>query len=132
MRAPNPAANPKSTSTGAPPSTVVAAHTYLVAVHAFADEQGVRLGGRRKRPRLALSAAPVDIGPAMREQRGQALGLRLGGRKVDAGPLVRTAEGGRFAKRRFNPFFRGNLQSDGKQYADPATPHTYAPWPPTL
>lgn len=46
--------------------------------------------------------------------------------------LVRTTEGWRFAKRRFNPFFRGNLQSDGKQYADPAAPHTYAPWPPAL
>ena len=46
--------------------------------------------------------------------------------------LVRTADGWRFAKRRFNPFFRGNLQSDGKQYADPANPHTYAPWPPVM
>lgn len=46
--------------------------------------------------------------------------------------LVRTPEGWRFARRRFNPFFRGNLQSDGKQYADPAAPHLYAPWPPPL
>ena len=46
--------------------------------------------------------------------------------------LVRTAAGWRFARRRFNPFFRGNLQSDGKQYANPAAPHTYAPWPPSL
>jgi ketosteroid isomerase-like protein len=46
--------------------------------------------------------------------------------------LVRTADGWRFARRRFNPFFRGNLQSDGKKYADPAAPHTYAPWPPAL
>jgi ketosteroid isomerase-like protein len=43
--------------------------------------------------------------------------------------LVRTADGWRFAKRRFNPFYRGNLQSEGKQYDDPAAPHTYAPWP---
>lgn len=46
--------------------------------------------------------------------------------------LVRTTTGWRFARRRFNPFFRGNLQSDGKQYADPAAPHRYAPWPPRL
>lgn len=46
--------------------------------------------------------------------------------------LVRTAAGWRFQRRRFNPFFRGTLQSDGKQYADPAAPHTYAPWPPAL
>jgi uncharacterized protein (TIGR02246 family) len=46
--------------------------------------------------------------------------------------LVRTADGWRFAKRRFNPFYSGNLQSDGKQYADPAAPHRYAPWPPAF
>jgi ketosteroid isomerase-like protein len=46
--------------------------------------------------------------------------------------LVRTADGWRFAKRRFNPFYRGDLQSDGKQFADPAAPHTYATWPPAL
>ena len=46
--------------------------------------------------------------------------------------LVRTADGWRFARRRFNPFYRGYLQSDGKQYADPAAPHNYMPWPPAL
>ena len=46
--------------------------------------------------------------------------------------LIRTADGWRFARRRFNPFYRGNLQAGGKQYADPANPHTYAPWPPAL
>lgn len=43
--------------------------------------------------------------------------------------LVRTPAGWRFSKRRFNPFFRGAIQSDGKLYDQPTAPHIYSPWP---
>jgi ketosteroid isomerase-like protein len=46
--------------------------------------------------------------------------------------LVRTAEGWRFARRRFNPFFSGTLQSDGTPFSPSASPHRYAPFPPAL
>jgi uncharacterized protein (TIGR02246 family) len=46
--------------------------------------------------------------------------------------LVRTPEGWRFTRRRFNPFFSGTLQSDGTPYSPSATPHLYAPYPPAL
>jgi ketosteroid isomerase-like protein len=46
--------------------------------------------------------------------------------------LVRTPEGWRFTRRRFNPFFSGTLQSDGTPFSPSATPHRYAPFPPAL
>jgi ketosteroid isomerase-like protein len=46
--------------------------------------------------------------------------------------LLRTSEGWRFARRRFNPFFSGTLQSDGTPFAPSATPHGYLPYPPAL
>jgi ketosteroid isomerase-like protein len=46
--------------------------------------------------------------------------------------LVRTADGWRFARRRFNPFFSGTLQSDGTPFSPSATPHLFAPFPPAL
>jgi ketosteroid isomerase-like protein len=46
--------------------------------------------------------------------------------------LVRTAEGWRFTRRRFNPFFSGTLQSDGTAFPPSASPHRYAPFPPAL
>jgi ketosteroid isomerase-like protein len=46
--------------------------------------------------------------------------------------LVRTSEGWRFARRRFNPFFSGTLRSEGTPFAPSLTPHLYAPYPPTL
>lgn len=44
--------------------------------------------------------------------------------------LVRTSEGWRFTRRRFNPFFSGTLQSDGTAFPPPSTPHSYTPFPP--
>lgn len=46
--------------------------------------------------------------------------------------LVRTPDGWRFTKRRFNPFFSGSLQSEGTPFAPSETPHLYAPYPPAL
>lgn len=46
--------------------------------------------------------------------------------------LVRTSEGWRFTRRRFNPFFSGTLQSDGTPFSPSATPHRYAHFPPAL
>ena len=46
--------------------------------------------------------------------------------------LVRLAEGWRFSRRRFNPFFSGTLQSDGTPFESPSSPHRFTPYPPTL
>jgi hypothetical protein len=46
--------------------------------------------------------------------------------------LVRTADGWRFKRRRFSPFFSGTLQSEGTAFDPSATPHIYAPYPPAL
>jgi ketosteroid isomerase-like protein len=46
--------------------------------------------------------------------------------------LVRTPEGWRFKRRRFSPFFSGNLQSDGTSFDPSAAPLLYAPYPPAL
>jgi uncharacterized protein (TIGR02246 family) len=46
--------------------------------------------------------------------------------------LVRTNDGWRFTRRRFNPFFSGTLQSDGTPFAPSETPHLYAPFPPAF
>jgi uncharacterized protein (TIGR02246 family) len=44
--------------------------------------------------------------------------------------LVRTAEGWRFARRRFHAFYRGFVPVQGKGYALPGTfGNDYAPWP---
>lgn len=42
---------------------------------------------------------------------------------------VRTAEGWRFKRRRFHPFFRGSVPATGRQYDTPAFAHSFAPWP---
>ncbi|MEY2926097.1 MAG: hypothetical protein RL367_574 [Pseudomonadota bacterium] len=46
--------------------------------------------------------------------------------------LIRTGEGWRFSRRRFNPFFSGTIQSDGTAFDAPAAPYLYAPFPPSL
>ena len=44
--------------------------------------------------------------------------------------VVRTAEGWRFARRRFHPFYRGMVAVKGKGYLPPeAFGNDYAPWP---
>lgn len=43
--------------------------------------------------------------------------------------LVRTPDGWRFARRRFNPFFRGSIKAEGREYDAPENPHQYAAWP---
>ena len=44
--------------------------------------------------------------------------------------LVRTADGWHFAYRRFNPFYRGSVETTARQYDITVPPHLYAPWPP--
>ena len=44
--------------------------------------------------------------------------------------VVRTDAGWRFIRRRFNPFFRGDIASSGRQYDSKVPPHLYSPWPP--
>lgn len=39
--------------------------------------------------------------------------------------LVRTAEGWRFVRRRFHPFYRGTVPSEGKLYRAPILEHAY-------
>lgn len=44
--------------------------------------------------------------------------------------LVRTTEGWRFTRRRFHPFYRGTVPSEGKSYRTPTLEHGYQFWPP--
>lgn len=42
---------------------------------------------------------------------------------------VLTADGWRFKRRRFHPFYRGTVPSEGKLYRDPEFANEYSPWP---
>lgn len=44
--------------------------------------------------------------------------------------LVRTGEGWRFARRRFQPFYRGGVSGEGRFYRAPDFERSLQPWPP--
>lgn len=43
--------------------------------------------------------------------------------------LARSQAGWRFTRRRFVPFYRGEIPSTGKLYREPSFEHSFDPWP---